>query len=56
VIYTNATVVYQPNQEIVQLVVIAEDRGTPSLSGVVAVHIQITSVNKYPPEFDKGEY
>lgn len=56
IIYTNSTVVYQPNQAITQLVVTAEDGGNPSLSGVVAVHIQIISINKYAPVFQQTSY
>ena len=47
---------YRPNQAVNQLVVMAEDGGVPALSGVVAVHIQITSVNKYAPVFQQPSY
>ncbi|CAL1540134.1 unnamed protein product [Lymnaea stagnalis] len=50
-IYTNKNITFTSGESIIQLVVIARDRGTPSLSSMVAVHIQITDVNKYPPRF-----
>ena len=56
VIYTNETVNYRQNQEIIQLVVMATDNGQRPLSTVVAVYIQIMSVNKYPPKFLKSSY
>ncbi|XP_045202941.2 protein dachsous-like [Mercenaria mercenaria] len=56
VINTNKTILYQANQEIIQLVVIATDNGTLPLSAVVAVYIQLTSVNNYAPKFKENSY
>lgn len=56
VIFTKETVTYQANQEIIQLVVKATDNGTQPLSAVVAVYIQISSVNNYAPKFSKDNY
>ncbi|KAJ8297725.1 hypothetical protein KUTeg_024256 [Tegillarca granosa] len=54
-IYTSQTVVYNPDQQII-LIVKAEDGGVPPMSSVVAVHIQITRVNRYSPVFSHTTY
>ncbi|KAL5011978.1 hypothetical protein ScPMuIL_010529 [Solemya velum] len=55
-IYTNNTIQYSPDQQIVQLSVIAKDQGNPPLSTVIAVHIQIARINRFPPEFTLSSY
>ena len=53
---TNGSIQYQQNQEIIQLVVIATDNGDKPMSAVAAVYVQISSVNKYTPEFKESSY
>ncbi|KAK3100154.1 hypothetical protein FSP39_015442 [Pinctada imbricata] len=55
-IYTNKTVEHRPDQQILTLIVTAEDAGIPRLSAVVAVHLQITPVNQYAPQFVSTNY
>lgn len=40
----------------VQLVVMARDKGTPPLSSLVAVQVQVAAVNKFRPEFTQSNY
>lgn len=51
IIYTNKTIMFKAGESIIQFVVVAKDKGNPPQSSMVAVHIQITDVNKYPPTF-----
>ncbi|WAR00850.1 DS-like protein [Mya arenaria] len=55
-IYTNGAIQYDPEDEIVQLVVMATDGGSPHLSAVAAVYVQVTSVNKFEPKFNELRY
>ncbi|XP_062598426.1 protein dachsous-like [Saccostrea cucullata] len=50
-IYTNKTVELRQDQQVLTLVVTAQDGGTPRLSAVVAINLQIIPVNQYAPEF-----
>ncbi|KAI8798258.1 protein dachsous, partial [Biomphalaria glabrata] len=50
-IFTNRIITFTSGESIIQLVVVAKDKGSPVLSSMVAVHIEITDVNKYPPIF-----
>ncbi|XP_046326847.2 protein dachsous-like [Haliotis rufescens] len=55
-IYTNKSLTYEAFSSIIELVVIAQDGGSPTLSDMVAVHIQITDINKYSPQFEQTSY
>lgn len=55
-IYTNKSLVFDPKQPIVQLLVKATDRGDPPLSSLAAVRIQIADVNNNAPRFVDGVY
>ncbi|XP_074651637.1 protein dachsous-like [Tubulanus polymorphus] len=55
-IYTNKTVVYNPQQPNYQFVVIVKDRGAPSLTAVAAVNIKIFDRNDEKPIFTKTTY
>ena len=43
-------------ESVVQLVVVARDGGTPSLSTMVAVQIYITDINNHSPQFLQNNY
>ena len=55
-IYTNRTVVFNPSQPTIHLVVTAKDHGTPALSTVVPVRVQVIDVNDHAPEFTESHY
>ncbi|XP_077984698.1 protein dachsous-like [Glandiceps talaboti] len=55
-IYTNGTVYFNHNQPTVQLLVSATDHGTPTLSSLVAVRIEVIDVNDNAPVFGKDLY
>lgn len=55
-ISTNQTIEFNPAQPVIQLVVTATDHGTPPLSSVVAVRIEITDINNNAPEFGQDVY
>ncbi|CAH1803297.1 unnamed protein product, partial [Owenia fusiformis] len=55
-IYTNKTIVYDATQPTVHLVVTARDHGTPSLSEVVAIKVQVIDINNHSPEFSRTKY
>lgn len=54
-IYTNKTVELRQDQQILTLVVTAQDGGNPRLSAVVAINLQVIPVNKYAPEFPQQQ-
>lgn len=56
VIYTNKTIIFDPNTPILQLVVKASDLGKPRRSSMVAVYLQITYINDRIPKFTKLNY
>lgn len=55
-IYTNKTITSSSAETVVQLVVMARDKGTPPLSSLVAVQVQVAAVNKFRPEFTQSNY
>nr|KAG5696279.1 hypothetical protein BaRGS_019981 [Batillaria attramentaria] len=55
-IFTNKTITSSLSESVVQLVVVARDGGSPPLSAMVAVQVQVTDVNKYRPEFQRPSY
>ena len=56
VIFCNTSHHYNPRRPMLQLVVMATDAGTPALSAVAAVTVQITDVNNNPPRFSSRTY
>ncbi|KAB7504840.1 Protein dachsous, partial [Armadillidium nasatum] len=56
VLYTNASVHYDPQQPVIQLVVAARDKGEPSLKSVAAVRIQVVDMNDKAPMFSSPVY
>lgn len=50
-LYTNKTVELRQDQQVITLVVTARDGGSPKLSAVVAINLQVIPVNHYAPEF-----
>ena len=55
-IFTNQSISSSSAESVVQLVVVAHDGGSPSLSTNVAVQIQITDVNNFSPQFLQRNY
>ena len=55
-ISTNATVLYNPGQPTIHLVVTAHDHGTAQRSVVVAVRVQVIDVNNNAPTFLQSQY
>ena len=57
VIYTNATIVYDPSNPTIQLVVTARDSGPPpGLAAVTAVKIHVTDASDRAPRFKEHIY
>ena len=54
--YTNKTVKYHSNQPDIHLVVTATDNGTPQLSAMVAIRVQVIDINNNAPVFTEEEY
>lgn len=50
-LFTNKTVELRQDQQVITLVVTAQDGGRPRLSAVVAINLQVIPVNHYAPEF-----
>ena len=55
-IFTNQSMSASSAESVVQLVVVARDGGSPSLSTNVAVQVQITAVNNFSPQFLQPNY
>lgn len=55
-IYTNQTVLYNPTNPTIHLVVTARDGGDPSLPVVVVVQVHVVDINNNKPEFTKQLY
>lgn len=55
-IFTNQSISSSSAESVVQLVVVAYDGGSPSLSTNVAVQVQITDVNNFSPQFLQSSY
>ncbi|CAI9725797.1 protein dachsous-like [Octopus vulgaris] len=55
-IHVNKTLTYNPNKSFIQLVVVAEDGGTPRLSTVVGIYVQIFPVYNTIPSFPQLTY
>ena len=56
IVYCNTSHHYNPRHPVIQLVVTARDKGTPSLAAVAAITVQITDVNNNPPKFSSDTY
>ena len=55
-IYTNKTMVFNPSQPTVHLVVTAQDHGLRPLSAVMAVKVQTIDINNHAPNFTSSQY
>ena len=55
-IFTNRTIMFNPLQPTMHLVVTARDGGNPSLSAVVAVRVQVIDINNHAPVFSRSLY
>lgn len=50
-LFTNKTVELRQDQQVITLVVTAQDGGRPRLTAVVAINLQVIPVNHYAPDF-----
>lgn len=56
VLYTNATVRFDPSEPVRQLVVAATDGGSPALSAAAAVRLRVEDINNHAPQFGRTVY